>query len=260
MAKESLGQSPAVAERWARESAMPVSRKDRYVVALPFLRVFTHTANGKTHSSLNWMENAMDVDDDDPVTVYLRELATIPPLTKACRWQSPGAVPPPLLQPKLQARARGLRGHGRCPPEVRRVRSQTLTGRAAAREWRSGPMVGHDRVEHSPPHLLHQSVAIATQDSPHTSGFLRTANQLPLNLPSSDIAKPKLVAICRHVRFGERAKDSTLAMLNIVQPGTQTTNRKRPPGFNTRRISRNPRSVELPRWSMAWALTTASKL
>jgi hypothetical protein len=30
-----LGQSPAVAERWARESGMPVSRQGRYVVASP---------------------------------------------------------------------------------------------------------------------------------------------------------------------------------------------------------------------------------
>ena len=30
-----LGQSPAVAERWARESGMPVTRQGRYVVASP---------------------------------------------------------------------------------------------------------------------------------------------------------------------------------------------------------------------------------
>jgi hypothetical protein len=30
-----LGQSPALAERWARESGMPVSRQGRYVVASP---------------------------------------------------------------------------------------------------------------------------------------------------------------------------------------------------------------------------------
>jgi hypothetical protein len=30
-----LGQSPAVVERWARESGMPVSRQGRYVVASP---------------------------------------------------------------------------------------------------------------------------------------------------------------------------------------------------------------------------------
>jgi hypothetical protein len=30
-----LGQSPAVVERWARESGMPVTRQGRYVVASP---------------------------------------------------------------------------------------------------------------------------------------------------------------------------------------------------------------------------------